>query len=77
MKPTVSETITDNPDRNTDSRTVGSRVANNISLHRTSSFVSLLKRVDLPAFVYPTSEIIGVDVLDLLVRCNSRVLTTF
>ena len=41
----------DNPLRNTDARTVGSRVANNMSLHRTSSFVNLLKSVDLPALV--------------------------
>ena len=59
MKPTVSDRIAEPPCGSLIRRMVGSRVANSMSAATTSARVSRLNRVDLPAFVYPTSATIG------------------
>ena len=59
MKPTVSDKTTFCPEGNLRARIVGSSVANNISSAITLDLVSKLNRVDFPALVYPTIEIIG------------------
>ena len=60
--PTVSVSVKARPDGVSARRTVGSTVAKSAFSTRTPAPVSLFRREDLPAFVYPTTTAEGVEV---------------
>ena len=76
INPTVSDRMTRCPVASVKLRIVGSSVANNISFAITCAPVRRLKRVDLPAFVYPIKATIGNGTLARAARCSARVFTT-
>ena len=71
IKPTVSEKITSPNLSRVFILRVGSSVENNMSLANTFDEVKLLKIVDFPALVYPTSDTKGVpDFFLLFLPCD-------
>jgi hypothetical protein len=76
MNPTVSVIMTSVSRGNLNLLLVGSNVAKSLFSTRTLDLVRLFNRVDFPALVYPTIEMIGTLLLERRLRLSDLALAT-